>query len=134
MRLCTAFSSYSPVPMTTPPRANSTPSLCSRPSTGAPAGQLRKKKPGSDVDRVGAAYRGIVELLDEFVTSVLREGLNGLALPLVAVLVGADVGGRTRSQVGERRSRDLGWSSHKVRLEASLQHTQPISDQLPMDV
>jgi hypothetical protein len=39
---------------------------------------------------VGAAHRGVVELLDEFVASVLRKGLNGLALPLVAVLVGAD--------------------------------------------
>jgi len=51
-----------------------------------------------NVDRIGAADRGVVELLDELVASVLREGFNGLALPLVTVLVGADVGRRPRPQ------------------------------------
>jgi hypothetical protein len=43
------------------------------------------------LDRIGAAYSRIVELVHKLVTAVPREGLDGLALAFVAVLVGADV-------------------------------------------
>jgi hypothetical protein len=54
------------------------------------------------LDWVGALDRGIVKLVDDRVAGALGEGVDRVALALVAVLVGANVCGRTRPQVGDR--------------------------------
>src|SRR5262249_39827942 len=53
-------------------------------------------------NRVCAAHSGIVELGHDYVAVDLRKGRDGRSLPLVAVLVAANVGRRASAQVGNR--------------------------------
>jgi hypothetical protein len=48
---------------------------------------------------------------DELVAAALGEGLDGLALALVAVLVGADVGGRGSAEIRK------GWAAMSGHVE-----------------
>jgi hypothetical protein len=52
------------------------------------------EKPGARLDGIRAAHAGIGKLVDQDEAGLLGERLDGRALPLVAVLVGADVCGR----------------------------------------
>ena len=60
------------------------------------------------LDGIGAAHRGIVELADDLEVRPLRKVGDCRALPMLAVFVGADVGGRGRAQVGDCRGAGLG--------------------------
>ena len=56
---------------------------------------------GTPADRVRAADRRVVELVDDLVTRRLGVGVDCGALPLVAVLVRAGVGERACAQIGD---------------------------------
>jgi hypothetical protein len=57
---------------------------------------------GPRLDRIGTGYCRIVEPSDQFEAGMLGEALDRDPLPLLAVLVGADVGGRRCTQVSDR--------------------------------
>src|SRR5262245_47557754 len=71
------------------------------------AGKMGKhgREARSGLDVVGTADRGIVELADELETGALGERLDSRALALIAVLVGADIGGRRGADIGDSLSR-----------------------------
>ena len=50
------------------------------------------------LDGIGALDRGALELVDDHVASTPGQRLDGVALALVAVLVGTDVGGRAQKR------------------------------------
>jgi hypothetical protein len=70
------------------------------------------------LDGIGALDRGVIELVDDRVAGTPGEGVDRVALALVAVLVGANVGGRARPQVGDRLDPFLGhFIARSVRFE-----------------
>ena len=74
--------------------------------------QRREARPV--LDRVGAGDGSIVELADDFEATPLGEVFDRLALTLFAVFVGADVGGRTGSQIGQSWQAGLVGSRHDL--------------------
>ena len=67
---------------------------------------MRALKPGRS--SIGSAPDMALEILGrDHVAIVLGKGRNGLALAFVAVLVGAEVGGRAGPQIGDRLDRVL---------------------------
>jgi hypothetical protein len=71
----------------------------------AVAGDARQQrgKARPHIDRISAAHRGIVELRFDLVAGAPGESRDGLALTLLAVLIGADVGCRAGTEIRKRR-------------------------------
>jgi len=61
------------------------------------------------LDGISAFDRRVIELLDDDVAGAPGERLDGVALPLVAVLVEPDFGRRARPEIGDRKSPKERW-------------------------